>query len=210
MRRRDPVKRALIIGGVLVAGMLAWSTILWMKALAYKTEMASTQKIIELHSSEHKEVLNNLKQSDEIMAKINSLDKLATNRFLVANLLDAMQRATMDNIRLVRLRLDQSLTFVEEVKPSAATPKKPAKPATVTQRILLSLDARDSSAKPGDLIPKFQQLIADASYFQLMLDKSDAQRVHLKDGSYGQVQLGQDNKPFQPFTLECRFPEKTR
>ncbi len=210
MRRRDPVKRAFIIGGVMVGAMLAWSTILWMKAIAYKAEMSSTQKIIELHSSEHKEVLNNLKQSGEIQSKIDALDKLSTNRFLVANLFDALQHATMDNVQLVRLRLDQSLILTDEVKPSASGPKKPTKPATVTHKILLTLDARDSCSKPGDLVRKFQQLITDAPYFQTMLDKADDQRVHLKEGSYGQVQTGQDGKPFQPFTLECRFPEKTR
>lgn len=207
MRRRDPVKRALAVGVVFVSLMILWSVSLCLKAMAYSREISSSEKLLQLHSDQNKEVINNMKQTAEINQKLTSLEKLSTNRFLVANLLNALQLATLDDVQLSRLRLDENLAFNEEVK---AGPNRIPKPASVTERIVLTLDAKDSCAKPGDLIPKFQQKIADAPYFEAMLNKSDPQRVRLKDGSYGQQQIGTDNRAFQPFTLECRFPEKTR
>lgn len=207
MRRRDPVKRALAVGVVVVSLVILWSVSLWFKAIAYSREISSSEKLLQLHSDQHKEVINNMKQTADITQKLTALEKLSTNRFLVANLMNALQQATLDDVQLSRLRLDENLTFNEEVK---AGPNRLPKPASVTERIVLTLDAKDSCAKPGDLIPKFQQKIADAPYFEAMLSKTDPQRVRLKDGSYGQEQIGTDNRPFQPFTLECRFPEKTR
>lgn len=207
MRRRDPVKRALLVGIGLVTIAVVWSASLFVKAVAYKTEISSLEKVMEQHASQNKEVMNNLKQIGEIKQKLAALDKLSTNRFLVANLLNALQQTTMDDVQLARLKLDDTLILSDEVK---ATPGHAARPASVTERPLLTLDARDSCAKPGDLIPKFQQKIAAAQYFDAMLNKADQERVHLKEGSYREIQMGVDGRPFQPFSLECRFKEKIR
>lgn len=209
LRRRDPVKRALIVGAALVALMLVWSLSLWLKTMSYKSEVANLQKLVQTNSDKNKEVLKNQKQSGEIGQKLGSLQKLSRDRLLVGNLLDAMQRITVQDVQLVRLRYDDSLIYNEEVKANVEA-KRAARPASVTDKITVSVDARDSSAKPGDLIPKFQQAIGDAPYFAAILDKSDPQRVHLKPGSYGVQQVGPDGRPFQPFTLDCFFPEKTR
>ena len=209
LRRRDPVKRTVVAGAVLVAVMLLWSLSLWLKARAYKSDLAQIDKLVQMHSSEHKEVLNNLKQTADMTQKLTALQKLSTDRFLVGNLLDALQRITVPDVQLVRLRYDDALIYNEEIKASTEA-KRAAKPASVTEKITIALDAKDASAKPGDLIPKLQQAVADAPYFAARLDKSDMQRVRLKPGSYGVQQIGPDGRPFQPFTLECIFPDKTR
>ena len=205
MRRRDPVKRAFLVGIGLISITLVWSASLAVKAVAYKSEISSLETLMKVHADQNKEVMNNLKQIGDIKQKLASLDKLSTNRFLVANLLNALQKSTMDDIQLARLKLDDSLILNEEVK---AGPGRTPRAASVTEKILLTLDGRDSCAKPGDLIPKFQQKLADAPYFDAMLNKADQQRVHLT--SYNAVQMGLDNRPFQPFSRECRFKEKTR
>jgi hypothetical protein len=207
MRRRDPVKRALAGGIIAVSLMLLYSASLWFKAIAYKSEISKLEQIMQMHADQNKEVMNNLKQMGEITQKLSALDKLSTNRFLVANLLNALQQTTLNDVQLSRLRLDDSLIYSEEVK---AAPNRAARPASVTEKIILTLDAKDSCAKPGDLIPKFQQKIASAPYFEAMLNKSDQERVHLKDGSYGVQQLDVNGRAFQPFALECRFKENTR
>lgn len=207
MRKRDPVKRALLVGAGLVCLMVVWSITLCCKAIAYNSEISSLDKLMQVHADQNKEVMNNLKQIGDITQKLASLDKLSTNRFLMANMLNALQQSTLDDIELSRLELDDNLIYNEEVKAGA---NKTPRAASVTERILLTLDARDSCAKPGDLIPKFQQKIAEAPYFDAMLNKGDQQRVHLKDGSYRAQQRGPDGKIFQPFSLECRFKENTR
>ncbi len=207
MRRRDPVKRAVVAGIILVSVMVLWSASLGLKAIAYKSEISGLENVMQRNANQNKEVMNNLKQIGEIKQKLASLNDLSTNRFLVANMLNALQQSTMDDIQLARLTLDDNLVYNEEIKAGGSHPPRPA---SVTEKALLTLDARDSCSKPGDLIPKFQQKLAAAPYFDAMLNKSDQQRVHLKDGSYRAQQMGIDNKPFQPFSLECRFKEKTR
>jgi hypothetical protein len=208
MRRRDPVKRAFLIGVGIVSVMLVWSASLWVKSIAYKSEISSLVNVMQTHASQNKEVMNNLTQIQEIGQKLAALDKLSANRFLAGNLLNALQQTTIDDVQLSRLRLDDNLIYNEEIK--AGTAGRTPRAASVTEKIVLTLDARDSCAKPGDLIPKFQQKIAAAPYFDAMLNKSDPERVRLKEASYGALQMGVDNKLFQPFALECSFMEKTR
>jgi hypothetical protein len=207
MRRRDPVKRALVVGVILVSIMVLWSASLGFKAIAYKREISTLDTLMQTHADQNKEVMNNVKQISEITQKLAALDELSTNRFLIANLLNALQQSTLKDIQLARLKLDDNLIYNEEVKPGGSHPPRPA---SVTEKPLLTLDARDSCANPGDLIPKFQEKIASATYFDAMLNKADQQRVHLRDASYGAKQMGIDGKIFQPFSLECRFKEKTR
>ena len=207
MRRRDPVKRAVLVGVGLVSITLAWSALLACKAIVYNREISSLETIMQAHADQNKEVMNNLKQIGDITQKLTALGNLTTNRFLVANMLNALQQSTMDNIQLARLRLDDNLIYNEEIKPGTG---RAPRAASVTERALLTLDARDSCANPGDLIPKFQEKLAAAPYFDAMLNKADQQRVHLKDASYGVKQMGVDGRAFQPFSLECRFKEKTR
>lgn len=209
LRRRDPVKRIVIVGAVLVALMLVWSLSLWIESRALRGEVTNLQNLVQSNSDKNKEVLKNQKQAGELSQRLAALQKLSNDRFLVGTLLDAMQRITVPDVQLVRLRLDDTLAYNEEVKASTEA-KRAAKPASVTERISLSLDAKDASSKPGDLIPKFQAAIADAPYFAAILNKSDPQRVHMKPGTFGVQQVGPDGHLFQPFTLDCFFPEKTR
>lgn len=207
MRRRDPVKRALVAGVILVSIMILWSASLAFKAIAYNREISTLDGLMQQHADQNKEVMSNVKQIAEISQKLTALDNLAQNRFLVANLLNALQQSTLKDIQLARLNLQDNLIYNEEVKAAAG---RASKPASVTEKPLLTLDARDSCPNPGDLIPKFQEKIASAPYFYAMLNTADQQRVHLRDASYGAKQMGIDGKVFQPFSLECRFKEKTR
>jgi hypothetical protein len=77
---------------------------------------------------------------------------------------------------------------------------------TVTEKIVVSLDARDSSSNAGDQVNKMKDAVANQSYFKAALNKTNAvQLVTLSS-----PQLSPDGKPFVLFTLECDFPEVTR
>lgn len=207
LRRRDPVKRAIWVGALAVAAMLVWSSSLWVKALVIKSDLAALQKNQQLHADAYSHVQDNQKKIAEVNAKLAALDGLATNRFLVGNLLNALQQTTVDGVQLMRVRLDFNYALTEEVKATRAGGKSiPARPATATEKILLTLEAKDSSTVPGDAIQKYQRKLANAQYFQNSLGKADD--VRLKD--YGTAQTGLDGKRFLLFTLECRYPDKTR
>ena len=82
----------------------------------------------------------------------------------------------------------------------------PERPATVRERIMVHLDARDSSANPGDQVTKFRETIAQQDYFQQMLDKTNG----LQLASPPTAPMVVDGKQYVLFTLDCRFPEVIR
>ena len=73
--------------------------------------------------------------------------------------------------------------------------------------ILVKLEGIDSSANPGDQVNRFKGALATNAYFKEMLAKTNA--VSLKNLSPPQV-APISGKPCVMFTLECRYPEKTR
>jgi hypothetical protein len=82
----------------------------------------------------------------------------------------------------------------------------PGRPGSVTEKIVVSLEARDSSANPGDQVNKMKDAVANQSYFKAVLNKTNG--GHLV--SLSAPQLTSDGKPYVLFTLECNFPEVTR
>ena len=134
------------------------------------------------------------------------MDQLATNRFLVGNLLNALQKVTDDNVQLVRLKLDQTYTLTEQPKPTTPDEHVPSKPATATEKTVLTLNAKDIGNPPGDAPGRFQEALSAAPYFQEALGKTNGFRL----ASYGAPQTDPDGKSFVLFILEAHFPEKTR
>jgi hypothetical protein len=132
---------------------------------------------------------------------------LSNSRFLQGNLLNALQQAHVDGVRLTRLSVDQKY-FNKEGTASKTNEFGviPGRPGTVTEKIVVTLDARDSSASPGDQVNKMKDAVANQTYFKTALNKTNS--VQLVNLSAPQV--SPDGKSFVLFTLECDFPEVTR
>jgi hypothetical protein len=79
-------------------------------------------------------------------------------------------------------------------------------PGTVTEKIVVSLDARDFSSNPGDQVNKFKDAISRQPYFQAELSKTNGVRL----ASLSPPQIGPDGKPSVLFTLQCIYPDQTR
>jgi len=116
MRRRDPVKRAVLFGSVLVLIMLVWSSFLWLKNGMSKGELAQVQATIDKQAKDYQVVLDNLTKMDNVQAHLDSLEKLRTNRFLQGNLMNALQHVTVPDVQLVRLSLVQNYVKREAKK----------------------------------------------------------------------------------------------
>jgi hypothetical protein len=206
MRRRDPVKRAIAVGVVLVALVLIWSGYLQSKAMVAARQVNALELRLQSNTNEYQQVLGSKKKLDDAALKLARLQQLTTNRFLSANVLDALQHVIVEDVQLVQLRTDHHYTPTAEVKnktnENGVTIK--GKPATIAEKITLMLDAKDSS--DGDQWVKFKTAVADCKYFQTVLGKKHEVRV------IGQLQqvAGTDGKRYAQFKLECTFPEKTR
>jgi len=209
LRRRDPVKRAIWIGAGVVACVLIWSSKLQMQYMIEKGELTKIEGHIAAQTNAYHQVQSNEKKLREVNRKLACLEQLATNRFLNGTLLNALQRATVDDVELIHLKTEHTYTQIEEVKAKTNAVSGrlvPGKPAEVNEKLLVTLDARDISASPGDLVAKYKAALSDCGYFQNALGKTNEVRL----ATYSPPQPGPDSRMSVQFTLECRYPEKTR
>jgi hypothetical protein len=207
LRRRDPVKRAIWCAAALVFVMLAWSSELQLKSLIARGELNRVAAQLNTRTNEFQQVLTNQRKLHEANRKLSLLQQMATNRMLHGTLLNALQQTTLDDVQLMRLKTDETYVYNEEVKAKTNSNDRviPGRPASVTEKITVTLEAKDSNVNPGDQVNKFKQAINQTPYFQTMMGKSN--EVRLTNLSPPQSLEG---KAFVLFQLECRFPEKTR
>jgi hypothetical protein len=205
LRRRDPVKRAILAGVVLVILLLGWSSILVFKTIIAKNEISGVDLVIKTHTNEYAQVVSNEKRLTDAQSRLRALHVLVTNRFLNGTLLDTLQRSVVDNVQVTRLKISQNYVLTEEVKPKDEEDTRPAKPATVTEKIMVTLDATDTSPN-GEGATHFQNALSTAPYFERVLAKTNGFRLT----SIGAPQRDVNGQSFTAFTLEAHLPEKTR
>ncbi len=188
--------------------MLVWSSSLLLKGMLVKGSLSRVEGRMNALTNDYKQVLDNQKLVADITHKLTSLRQLTTNRFLNGTLLNALQKATHDDVQLVHFRVMQEYTVVEETKARTnANRVTPAKPGYATERITLVLDASDASSSPGEQVLKFKEMLANSDYFQAVLGKTN--EIILKNQGAPQVNP-ETGRECVMFTLECRYPERKR
>ncbi|HEV2209226.1 MAG TPA: hypothetical protein VG167_10655 [Verrucomicrobiae bacterium] len=206
LRRRDPVKRAIWVGASLLVAMVVASIWLQVKVSFVKAESTRAEALLNARQKEYKQVLDNQAHLQEVTQRLGALQQLATNRLLYGTLLDALQHTPIDDVQLIRFNADQNYVLNEGIKPKTSDGHTtPGRPASVTEKITLTLEARDSGANPGDQVNKFKKSVADCPYFLSMMGTSNEVRlISLSPPS------SLEGKAYVQFTLQCRYPEKTR
>ncbi|MGH7975317.1 MAG: hypothetical protein ACREC8_01505 [Limisphaerales bacterium] len=203
LRRRDPVKRFIYGGALLVALTLAASSWLQLKVMLANKDFEQVKAQITKRSNGSQRVQSEQKEIGVAKMKLAALQKLTASRFLDGNLLNALQLSTVDGVALTRLRVQQSYQLSKETGSKSSKFKKPA---TVTENIVVVLDAQDSSANPGDRVNKFKDAIANQSYFKTMLNPTNGVLLT----SLSAPQSAPDGRTVVSFTIECHYPEYTR
>lgn len=209
MRRRDPVKRALWLAALVIAGMLACSSFLQLRVTLANGDVTRIEAETGVRTNEFRQILDNQRKAAEINDRLCALRRLAASRFLNGNLLNALQQTTVEDAQLIRLRVDQAYTTVAGTKTRTNDNKVviKGKPPTTTEKIVLNLEGMDLSPSAGDQVNRFKNGLTSNAYFRDMLTKTNP--VSLKSLSPPQVDPG-TGKPCVMFTLEGRYPEKTR
>ncbi|HXT10583.1 MAG TPA: hypothetical protein VN873_03400 [Candidatus Angelobacter sp.] len=205
LRRRDPVKRAVLAGLVLVLAMFVWSSTLMFQAIVVKGEITGVEATINSQTNAYAAIINDEKKLADGRNRLRAIHMLATNRFLNGNLLDVLQRTVVDRVQMTRLKVSQTYILHEEFKPNDSQDKRPPRPATVTEQIVLTLNATDTSPN-GEATTRFQNALSGAHYFETLLAKTNGFRLT----SIGAPQTDPNGQTFTTFTLEAHLPEKTR
>jgi hypothetical protein len=204
LRRKDPVKRAILAAVLVVSGALVWSSGIQAKILARKAEangLAAGWKRIE---KDYLTAVESRRRALEAEEKLTALQHLTTNRFLWGTALNALQQTlnAIDDVQVLRVKTEQTYTLIDDPKHTPG-----AKPATATEKITFTLDGSDSSPQPGSKINKFKASIAGEPYFQANLHKTNG--VTLLSFSPPQIDAG-SRTPLVKFSLGLIFPEKVR
>jgi hypothetical protein len=198
MRRRDPAKRAGYIAVLLVCAVLIWSASLQMKLVADNVKLGHLQSSLNSRTNEYAQIMADQAKLAEVNDRLDSLHRLTANRFLQANLLNALQRTTVEGITLSHLRLDQGFYIVQSGK---------GHKGSSTEKDLLTIEAKDNSANPGsETITAFKECLTRLAYFQH--EHMTTNDILLKNLSMPQADAD-TGKPFVMFSFECRFPEKS-
>jgi hypothetical protein len=206
LRRRDPVKRVILAGIVGVAVILTWSSLLLATKISRNGDLSREQSEVKSQASEYAQILQSRKSLEEGKVKLDALYLLATNRFLMGSLMNAMQ-APIANVQLVRFRVSQNYIVQEEVKARVVDGEQiTARPARSTEKIVITLNAKDTSPVSGDAVNKYRDSLSTAPYFQDLLGKGNEFRLTQR----GTPQTDNDGKSYVLFTVEAYLPDKTR
>jgi len=207
LRRRDPVKRGIWIAGFLVSLVLLWSLTLQSRILIANARLNGLNSKWAGIEKVYHQVMENRGKEKQAEQKLAALEQLSTNRFLWASFLNVLQQCAMDEVRLLRVKGEQTY-FSNENTPDKASDTKVArsKTPTATERISIVLEARDHSANTAGHT-KLKETLANSALFQSFVQKTNV----LLDGLSAP---GPD--PASPsgvtanFALKCFFPEKER
>jgi len=202
MRRRNPVKRVGYLGALFVALSLVWYSYTWVAHVALNAQLNQVKNDIQARSKEYDEVQSNRKKSADSQKRLDALLNLSASRFLMGNLLNAVQQVYVPNVQILRLQVVQSYTQKEQPSEKQGLPPRIL---SCTEKTTLMLDAKDTSSNPGDQVNKYRDAVAKLDYFKTNLNATNGVRL---TGPPQQNSL--EGKSFVQFTLECRFNEKTK
>jgi hypothetical protein len=209
-RRKDPVKRAVLAGVVLVFIVGMWATTLQLKVMAAKRELTSLDTRWRGIESGYKTAVDSQRATKETDERLDALQTMTTNRFLWGNALNAMQQTLngVDDVTVLHLKADQTYTFNEGVGARTnGSSVVSGKAATATERIIFTIDGVDTSGTDGKRIGKFKDTITGLPYFTEYLTRTNG--VLLTSRNL-QPSGRPGNSPNVNFTLQCYFQEKTR
>lgn len=207
MRRKDPVKRAIWLGVLLVVLMLVWSSSVMVNAMLRKSEVSRVEAQMKTLTEEFQEVLASQKAHTEIKGKLDSLRRLSSQRLRYGDLLNALQEVHVADVQLMRLQTRHDYRVTAEEKPKTEGKRViPGKPATVTEQLVITLEGRASSANPEDQALAYRTAINEHPYFQSLLSRTNEARL----ANLYPPQTDPQGNVFRAFSLECRPPEQTR
>ena len=191
--RKDPVKRAVWIGGFVVFVVLLCAATLQFKIIVARSEVSGLQASWKAIETRVKEINDHRNSTRDLEQRLSAVDQFTTNRMLWATTLNALQHTTVDGVQLVRVRTEQTFSLNDGKRPS------------VTERITLSLEGKDFSSGPADHVPQFKESLAIYPYFKSNLQKTN--NVQLTSLSAPQTD---GMRVFRAFGMQLFFQEKER
>jgi len=210
MRRKDPVRYAFYCSGIIILIALGWIGMNQMLISGKTKEIAGLQDSWNRMKPQYNLVQSNLAIVNEINQQLNLLTNYVTNRFLWANVLNALQQCVTNvstNVQLTRFRTDHNF---QVTPPSVAVKdgKKIVVPGSSIETIKFIIDVKDYGKDDEDNITRLREAIATFPFFRDNLDKTRG--VRLESLSPRVSDPSDPARPYVVFTIECQFQNRVR
>ena len=191
-----------------MALVLAWASTLQARITLQKGQVSSLEVQINDLKADYGKVVESQKKLMETRQKLAALESLHTNRYLAGNLMNALQKAFVEEVRLTKFKTEFKYTQ------TAATPAKTngvtvvaGKPATSTESIKVQIEAVDASSNPGDKVSAYKETFASLPHVEQMFS---GQLGEVKLTGLTAPMIDSSGRQYVAFTLECPYPEKVR
>ena len=206
MRRRDPVKRAVLAAVLLVVVALVYCATLWAQTAAAKSQQRALEAEWKSIENKYKELTDSEKTAAQLSMKIAALNRYSTNRFFWGSTLNAFQQSfppgISDKIQVVHIGSSYSYQVTDAVPPKKSGNKTiPGQPATSREKITIIIDGKDYGIPAEQNYNQFKAAIAKQSYFKNLLP-SDS--ILLRQITQPTTEA--DGRQAASFSLECQFP----
>ncbi|MGA2176176.1 MAG: hypothetical protein ABSH38_14465 [Verrucomicrobiota bacterium] len=207
LRRKDPVKRAIWIAGFFVCVVLLWMLKLQLDIYFTQNDFTSIDKRATEINAKYAAVTNNLIRTAQVDQKLAALDRLTTNRFLWAPLLNAFQKSMVEGIQITRLSGDQRYTK-EDPRTIGSGSSRMTIPGGVVEKISLHIEARDMNPNEQGYT-KYKENLGSCDYFLKRLKRRDG---FVLDGTLSppSADPSDPSRQFVTFALVSHFPEVRR
>lgn len=202
-RRKDPVKRGAWIGAFCVVLVALWAFKIQLDIKNAKDQFNTEETNWKREEARYTAVTNSIARTVEIDHKLSELDRLTTNRFLWAPVLNALQKSVISTVAVTHFRGEQGYT-TEESHMSGKT----YIPAVVTEHIKVTIEAHDNN--PSDqAYNKYKEALNQSPYFERHIGRKDSFVI---EGTLSPITVDPNDPAHQflTFTLASRFPEVRR
>jgi len=207
LRRKNPVKRGIWIGGFLVCVVVLWIAKLQLDISFEKHSYNNIEADWKGKMTKYSTVTSAQIKIGEVDRKLAQLDLLTTNRFLWAPVFNALQKTMVDQVQVTRL-IGQQAYVNEEGHDIGSGATHTHVPGAMVEKVSLVIEAKD--LRPSEQnYTKFKESLCTFDFFAKRLQRRDG---FVMDGILGPLTMDpvDSSRQFVTFTLASHFPEARR
>lgn len=200
LRRRDPVKRAIMCAGLIVCSVIAYYVSLVTKQAVKSAQVKSNKEQLAAIQNEANAAQETLSGVKELEKRIHQLNNLATNRVLWGTFLNEMQTLTVPDV-VVRQILVSQQYGVNRPPPVRNIPQ----PASAVQSIVIRIRLRDYGNEAEQKYIQFQTKLLSNPWLKERL--REQKPIEIEQFGKRTTSFDDPDRSFVEMVFKCTFKE---